>query len=197
MKSKHLIQFSIADNDIVKQWNYLIKNCLLYCSVPPQVICSPCFRTTCSLSASAEKTYFHTAGKVLEYLFTVCVNLVLWGWFVSSGLKLCVCQHCSSLSSWPFQMKESSLFTEYKSGELLELLLGSFLSLGQTASAGVKHLLCASVLGGKWQKGILLRATNPNPIFPFFWGVKWGRIIESWVCLPQRRACQHEAWRMR
>lgn len=124
LKSKHLIKYSVTDNNIVKQWNYLMKNCPVCCSVPPQVICSPPFRTVHSLlfGFSWKHLFSHcrNAGKALEYLFMVCVNFIVSSWFVWSGLKPCVCRHCSGFKFLTFSTEGVySLFTENNSGELL------------------------------------------------------------------------------
>lgn len=137
LNPKRLIKYSATDN-IIEQWDCLNKNCPVCCSVPPQVICSLCFRIAHSFLASAESIYFHIAEmqhrKALEYLFIACVSFIVWRWFVWSGSRPCVCQCCSGLRSWPFPMKESV-------GFLLKIIEGNYFSCGFGPSLGEKQTL--------------------------------------------------------
>lgn len=183
LKSRHLIKCGVTENNVVKQWHCLIKHCPVCCSVPPRAICRPKFQNSALLFGSSWKQLFshcRNAGKALEYLFIWCVKFIVCWWFVWSGLKPCLCQHCRGFSPWPFQMKESVVF-------LPTIIQGNYSSccLGPLFGPENKHLGKMSALhlwANDRQAGRLLVARTPGLLFEFLREGGEGHISETWIC---------------
>lgn len=141
------------------------------------------FQDSALLSGSSWKQLFshcRNAGKALEYLFILCVNFIVCRWFVWSGLKPWLCQHCCGFSPWPFQMKESVVF-------LLKIIQGNYFSccLGPLFRPENKHLGKMSALhlwANDRQAGRLLVARTPGLLFEFVRERGKGRLSEMWMC---------------